>query len=299
MRHQNDFANLPSESSKQTSFLIRRFPSTDGACEDDYNTAHRHNCFEFLWIEKGSGTFYLDLLKADVSRRTVCVALPGQVHQLQEKEPVEGFILSFSEAFLSSGETEFDLFYHARHFQIFDGKAVIKIDIELTTALKELIEKMQKEQENELPFKQEVLRRYLKIFLLYLARHWEQSEQPMLPAKQAALVERFIGLVNQHYLQKKMVADYAGELAVTPNYLNDIVKQVTGYAAGHHIRQRIVMEIKRQAIYTHASMKEIAYSLGFFDPAHFSKYFKNITGENFTDFKRTLQHSLVTGLPDN
>jgi AraC-like DNA-binding protein len=33
-------------------------------------------------------------------------------------------------------------------------------------------------------------------------------------------------------------------------------------------------------------MKEIAYHLGFSDSAHFSKFFKNTTGMNFTDFKK-------------
>jgi AraC family transcriptional activator of pobA len=294
MRQQNSFPSSSTASiSYGTPFAIRPFPSIDGLHDDDYNEPHRHDYFEFLWIDKGSGTYFLDLLKSDIAEGCVCFARPGQVHQLIETEPVEGFMITFSEAFLGDGETEFDLFYHARHFQVFDGLASSRISRELTVALKEIIEKMRKEQAGELAFKQEVLRRYLKIFLLYLARLIEQNEQPTLPVRQTALVERFITLVNQHYLQKKMVADYAGELAVTPNYLNDMVKQVTGYTAGHHIRQRIIMEIKRQAIYTQASMKEIAYSLGFFDPAHFSKYFKNITGENFTDFKRSLQHSFA------
>jgi len=36
---------------------------------------------------------------------------------------------------------------------------------------------------------------------------------------------------------------------------------------------------------TSFSSKEIAYALGFKDPAHFSKFYKSVTGENFTDFR--------------
>lgn len=292
MQQQNSFTAASSTSIfNETSFSISRFPSTDGLREDHYTKAHSHDYFEFLWIEKGSGTYFLDLMRSDIGEGSVCFAQPGQVHQILEAEPIEGFIILFSEAFLCASETEFDFFYHVRHLKIFDGHPAYHVTGELAIAMKEIIEKMKNEQVSELAYKQEVLRRYLKIFLLYLARLIEQNGQTKSPVKQAALVERFIALVNQNYLQKKMVGEYASELAVSPNYLNDVVKLVTGYTAGHHIKQRIVMEIKRQAIYTHASMKEIAYGLGFLDPSHFSKYFKNITGENFTDFKRTLQHS--------
>jgi AraC-like DNA-binding protein len=83
-----------------------------------------------------------------------------------------------------------------------------------------------------------------------------------------------------------MVADYAAGFAVTPNYLNEIIKKSSGIPASEHIKQRVVLEAKRLAAYSDASMKEIAYSLGFDDVAHFSKYFKNVTGINFSDFKK-------------
>jgi AraC family transcriptional activator of pobA len=41
-------------------------------------------------------------------------------------------------------------------------------------------------------------------------------------------------------------------------------------------------------------MKEIAYFLGFCDMAHFSKFFKNTTGMNFSDFKK--ERRLLEGL---
>ncbi|HTL07759.1 MAG TPA: helix-turn-helix transcriptional regulator [Chitinophagaceae bacterium] len=289
MRHQHSTSSIElSKSTQQHPFSIRRFPSFDTAADDVYTRPCRHKSFEIVWIEKGNGRYFLDTVQAAVEPLTVCFAQPGQVHQLVENEPMQGYIISFTEEFLCLGETEFDLFYQVRHFQVFASHPAILLGNETALALKEIISKMLEEDANDLAFKQEVMRRYLKIFFLYLARHCSHYTTIALPARQTALVERFTTLVDQHYLTMKMVTDYAAMLSITPNYLNDTVKQVTGHSAGHHIRQRILMEVKRQAIYTHASMKEIAYSLGFFDPAHFSKYFKKITGINFTAFKQTL-----------
>ena len=93
-------------------------------------------------------------------------------------------------------------------------------------------------------------------------------------------------LLDKNFKEKKMVAEYAAQLLVTPNYLNRIVKKNTGFSAGHHIRQRIVLEAKRMGRYSGAAMKEIAYNLGFMDLAHFSRFFKTFGGANFSDFKR-------------
>ena len=81
------------------------------------------------------------------------------------------------------------------------------------------------------------------------------------------------------------MSGYAAQLFVTANYLNKIVKKCTGFSAGHHIRQRVVLEAKRMARYSDTNMKEIAYDLGFLDSAHFSKFFKSGAGSNFSDFK--------------
>jgi AraC-like DNA-binding protein len=68
--------------------------------------------------------------------------------------------------------------------------------------------------------------------------------------------------------------------------LNRIVKKLSGFPVSYHIQQQIVLEAKRLAHYSDRSMKEIAYMLGFEDLAHFSKFFKNNSGMNFSNFKK-------------
>ena len=98
-----------------------------------------------------------------------------------------------------------------------------------------------------------------------------------------------MALVERNLTKRKSVRDYAHDLSVTPNYLNEVVKKVTGNQAYYHIQQRKVLEAKRQAIYHGMSMKEVAYYLGFEDQSHFSRFFKVRTGSNFTAFKKEAQ----------
>ncbi len=58
------------------------------------------------------------------------------------------------------------------------------------------------------------------------------------------------------------------------NYLNEVVKKTTGFAASYWISQQRLLEAKRLLVYTHLDVQEIGYSLGYPDAAYFSKWFK-------------------------
>ncbi|HEY5390852.1 MAG TPA: helix-turn-helix domain-containing protein [Hanamia sp.] len=254
--------------------------------ESYFNTPMSNNNFEIIWIVKGSGFHYLDMQRNDIKNNGIYFIKPGQVHQLQLIDKPEGYILSFSESFLSIENQESNSTYHTSLFKMFASTDAITVDSEALPDMKNIAEKMVNEFENNHLFRTEILRRYFKIWLIYITRQVEGNVEFIRPTRNMEIVQQFMDLLEKNYKSQKMVSDYAGMLSVTPNYLNEIIKKTTGFSAGHHIRQRIVLEAKRQATYSGRCMKEIAYFLGFCDMAHFSKLFKNTTGMNFSDFKK-------------
>lgn len=212
---------------------------------------------------------------------------PGQAHRFRLEPGTEGIIFSFTVSFFNPGELESECAYQASLNQLFHGRQAINIRSELAADMMEIVRKMRSELDNVYSYRLQILTRYFRIFLIYLNRHLaEEDMASALQTKERWLVNNFMQLLDKSFRQRKMVADYALQLAVTPNYLNRIVKKQTGYPAGHYIRQRVVLEAKRMGRYTSASMKEIAYDLGFLDCAHFSKFFKTVSGTNFSEFKK-------------
>jgi YesN/AraC family two-component response regulator len=201
-------------------------------------------------------------------------------------DDAEGFILSFKDSFVNLGAHEFDLACQASLLQLFSQLQVLFVQEEMVTDMMEIMIKMIKEFENEYSFKAQLLRRYFKIFLIYVSRQFEKRQETTHLSRETELTKSFMELLEKNFKEKKMVADYAAELYITPNYLNGIVKKNTGFSAGHHIRQRVVLEAKRMCRFSDAGMKEIAYNLGFVDSSHFSKFFKAVSGMNFSDFKK-------------
>ena len=246
----------------------------------------RHNYYKIIWVKQGGGTYLVDLDKHGISNNTVYCQAPGQIYLFNAGEHTTGYVVSFTAEFLGIHENNFEPLHDPGFLNACAHAPVIKVNDEMQREMEEIIEKMVKEYDNFFLLRSEILKGFLKIFLIYLTRQFERPAKYQHRTKNTALTDKFLALLEKNYTTCKMVSDYAEELFVSSNYLNEIVKKVSGFPASYHIRQRIVLEAKRQAIYVNASMKEIAYHLGFDDIAHFSKFFKNVSGMSFTEFKK-------------
>jgi len=267
-------------------FKIQTINQLPGEQEDTNAAPHSHDYYEMIWITNGRGTLHADLYEYTIDKDMLYCVRPGQVHQLQTCKDTEGFVLSFTESFLKLADHEFDPTCQAGLFQLFSGSWSISIPKEIIADINEIVVKMTEEFDNHYSFRDQLLSRYFKIFLIYLNRQIEEAPEAVGQTRETELVKSFLELLEKNYKEKKMVAEYAAELSVTPNYLNGIVKKITGFPASYHIRQRVVLEAKRLGRYSDAGMKEIAYSLGFSDSCHFSKFFKSFSGMNFSDFRK-------------
>ena len=254
--------------------------------DDTIAGPHSHNYYEMIWVTGGSGLLHADMQKYTLENNMLYCVKPGQVHWLQMSKDLDGYILSFPDSFLKLADQEFDSICPMKLCQLFSERVVVEIQKEATPEIREIVIKMANEFNNEYSFRTQILLRYFKIFLIYLIRHLENGLSFVKQTREIELAKSFMELLDKHFKEKKMVADYASMLLVTPNYLNGIVKKNTGFSAGHLIRQRVVLEAKRMGRYSDAGMKEIAYNLGFADSGHFSKFFKAVSGMNFTDFKK-------------
>ncbi len=249
---------------------------------------HRHNYFVIIWVKKGGGEHLIDLEKFQLKDNTIYCVTPGQVHLMNILGPVSGYVISFTAEFMGLDEENFSLLFKTGLFHTFTHSPVLQVNEQLAEEMDDMAGRMMKEFSNYFLLRSEILRGFLKIFLVYLTRQVDKVEHTEAPSKNTDMLKKFFALLEKNYLTKRMVTDYANEMIITPNYLNEVVKKFTGFPASHHIQQRIILEAKRKAVYSNLSMKEIAYELGFDDIAHFSKFFKNASGQSFTDFKKDI-----------
>ena len=103
---------------------------------------------------------------------------------------------------------------------------------------------------------------------------------------QQILLQKFTQLVNNFYIDKRTIEEYASMLVVTPNHLSQTIKSVTNKNALSFINDRILSEAKSLIQYTELDIAEIAYQLNFSDPANFGKFFKKNSGFTPLEFRK-------------
>jgi AraC family transcriptional activator of pobA len=95
----------------------------------------------------------------------------------------------------------------------------------------------------------------------------------------------FKKLLAVEYKRLKSSGEYAGALHISTSYLNEAVKETTGFSVSYWIQQHIVLEAKRLLYYSQCSVKEIAHELGYEDHTYFSRIFKKVVGRTPMAFR--------------
>jgi AraC family transcriptional activator of pobA len=94
----------------------------------------------------------------------------------------------------------------------------------------------------------------------------------------AALFGRYRGLVEERFRTQPRIGALAAELALSEGRLNAVCRRVAGRSAQAVLHARILLEAKRSLVYTSMTVGEVAYALGFADPAYFSRFFARRAG---------------------
>jgi AraC family transcriptional regulator, transcriptional activator of pobA len=99
----------------------------------------------------------------------------------------------------------------------------------------------------------------------------------------------FQALIEAQYRQQPSIEQFAGQLGMTSAHLNTLCRRLAGRSAMQLLHERLLLEAKRQLTYTNMTIGQVADTLGFSEPAYFTRFFKRHTGHSPRDF-RLRQH---------
>jgi len=268
---------------------VRIHPLTCATDDSDVRaTAHRHDHFLIYFIRSGTGIHRIDLDQFTIEPGTIYFIAPGQLHLFEPGPDTDGLAVAFTDEFFCISESNKELLYSTNLFVTYSSKHPYKIPDEKLVYINGIFTHLEIELADKELLMQDMVRSLLKMIIIYATRENNRLYGTEPESSGAHLFRRFARLLDAHFTTKRQVSDYAAMLVLTPNHLNERLKQLTGKSASEHIRERVVLEAKRYAYYTDATLKEAAHYLGFEDEAHFSRYFSKETGYTFSAFRKNL-----------
>lgn len=115
----------------------------------------------------------------------------------------------------------------------------------------------------------------------------ETTSSPKHLLSQDAITRQFLHLVETRSQREREVRWYADQLYITPKYLGDVVKHVTGKTAIQLIREYAAREIENQLLHTDQPIKEIAFDMNFPSVSAFSKFVHHTLGAGPAEIRAT------------
>jgi len=241
---------------------------------------HRHAYHELLWFQAGHGMHRIDDRLVPIMASTLTLIAQGQVHSFREVKDLAGYAVCFTDDFLGP-QTPLHTPSYRTVFNYLHGDQTLAIppdDRADTEALLDLIvrEYARTVESRDTP----ILHHLVHALLLQIERMSRRQQQVRVPITptQDGLYWSFVHLLEQHFSTHHNVGFYAQALHCTPDQLSSIIHAVLGKPTKRVIADRVLLEARRHLQFTTLSIKEIAHALGFADPFHFSKRFKQGTG---------------------
>jgi len=271
-------------------FVIKTMQEMDVNSTGLADPPHRHKYYSIIWSINATGKHIIDFREYPIHPNDIFFVSPEQVHQVITDANPDGFVILFTPEFLEKNSIRNDFIANLKLFQKIDETPPLSLKENMTSTLKTFADQMMTAFHSGSDMAFESIGAYLKLFLIECNGHCSlfpgSNTQSIEVGK--TLVKSFKNIVETHYTIWHQVKEYADNLNVTPNYLNEVIKSATQISAKDFIQNRIILEAKRILVFTEKSGKEIGFDLGFDDPSHFSKFFKSNTGQSLQEFRDSI-----------
>ena len=283
----NDFLrSIPSAyRTTDPNFYCLRLKENEGSISN-YKPPFRKD-FYFIALVSNAGKTKITYDNTNVTKLNSFLVFqsPGLVYSFYRDNSANGYLLYFKKEsysfFKPEFEKEFPFFniLQTNFFKLSEAKFQVFVPHfeEVFTAYENANDNQHKVASVKLLALLYQLKEFTNAF-----NQWEES----FTTPQQIILQKFIQLLNNFYIEKRTIEEYAQLLSITPNHLSQSVKAASGKNALSYINDRLLREAKSLIQFTDYDISEIAYQLNFSDPANFGKFFKKHTELTPLEFRK-------------
>lgn len=174
-------------------------------------------------------------------------------------------------------------------YEVYEG---LHLSEEEEKTIDSIIQNIQKELASRLDnFSQDIIVSNIELLLSYCNRFYCRQ---FITRKMATndLLTNFENILNNYFINNAdlilpTVEKLAIALNVSPAYLSDMLRTLTGQNTQQHIHSKLIEKAKEILTTTNLTVSEIAYQLGFEYPQSFSKLFKSKTNLTPLEYRQS------------
>jgi len=255
---------------------------THSAEEAHLMGAHRDDHYIFLLQQTGLSRGMIDFHFFTLKENALLFILPGQVHSYTESQPGTAGWFVAMDAELIPAELRLAL-----EDPLLMRKPFVATACDMTALTRCLELTYSLDCGEGSAYSRHAIYSLLTSFVALVAGLYDRRRRPdaVMATRPQAIAREFRRLLATGYKTVKSPAAYAEALHLSAPYLNEAVKEATGFTVSYWIQQEIILEAKRLLYHSPSSVKEIAYGLGYEDHTYFCRLFKKAVGRTPGDFR--------------
>jgi AraC family transcriptional regulator, transcriptional activator of pobA len=242
-----------------------------------------------------------------VSHGSVDLELEGTSHQLQSPSAIVVPAMAIH-GFLFSPDVEGHIITLAKpladhlHALMGENSTLKKADFypllqpNQTDRIATLVAQIDQEYRQPAPGRNSLLEALTQALVVELSRlcayagRTSKRYSPRQSDKGRQHLEHYQALIEAHYREQPSIEQLAEQIGVSSAHLNMLCRQLAGRSALQLLHERLLLEAKRQLTYTNMTIGQVSDSLGFSEPAYFTRFFKRNTTFSPREF-RLRQHA--------
>ncbi|MDX1935753.1 MAG: helix-turn-helix domain-containing protein [Flavihumibacter sp.] len=245
--------------------------------------AYKAGFFRIIHFTKPGLQFKAGEKKHDISSNCICFTYPGKTESWKRLNKLYGTVIYFSSEFLGLQALGKDI---EKEYPFFKEEAelVLLLTDEESEEIKRIADEMIAEMHADAIDKIDLIKNELPLYLFKIKRLYNKKISSLSIEEKAykGLLQRFKKELDA-YIQELL----SGKKAITPtvsliakrlfinsNYLNSVIKEVTGKTASEFIQEKILLHAKLYLLHSNLGVAEIAYMLGFENVSYFNRLFK-------------------------
>lgn len=239
---------------------------------------HQHlRLHQFFVILNGGGKYQIDDRVIDLKPQQVLTIPPQTVHGFTFEAGTEGWVITIPMKVIDEGVRDYLIQHLALPSEISADQTLISLFSEVAV------------EHSERRFaRAHVLRALTMLIAGKIIRTIVETNEDNNNNSVSPILRQFEILLEEHYRDHWKLGDYSDALAITSTHLSRLTREQTGMPASKLIEDRLVREARRNLAYTRLTISEIAYRIGFSDPAYFTRVFSRATGISPSAFRTRL-----------
>ena len=245
-----------------------------------------HGLLQLLWLEQGEATLQLDDWKGQLVAGGVLIVPQHCIHGFQFSTDAQGIVITLAYPLLENLGTDLSTALQSESA----ARIFLLEENEEQSLIETMLRKLMKEYQQQQGYRRELIESSLTVVLACLMQQ-AQSMQPRLvehPKRARRYLSEFTNLIEQDYMHHHQLTFYATKIGISTAHLNAVCREFVQRSALDLIHARIMLEAKRNLVYTNLTIKTVAEMLGFADPAYFTRFFKRQTGLSPKEFRQQL-----------